>query len=119
MISSFVVTSQADAFASNTPDSHPRGHAVVDSGATETVGSLPAIEDLMQYRFELRGRPDIGCSYQEIRFGNGSLGFSMSHMLIPQELGDVHVDLGIFSLDVEKRSDPAGHQDSSVDKDSP
>eukprot|EP00439_Symbiodinium_sp_Y106_P015308 s8173_g2.t1 len=50
VISSFVVTSQADAFASNTPDSHPRGHAVVDSGATETVGSLPAIEDLMQYR---------------------------------------------------------------------
>ncbi|CAE7230659.1 RE1 [Symbiodinium necroappetens] len=88
-----------------TTEAHPRGHAVVDSGATETVGSLPAIEDLMQFRFELHGRPDVfkisDVPPRRFRFGNGALGFSLSHMLIPQELGDVQVDLGIYSLDVQ------------------
>ena len=105
VISSFAVTSHSDAFTSGNSEPHPRGHAVVDSGATETVGSLPAIEDLMRHRFELHGRPDdfkiSDVPIRRFRFGNGSLGFSMSHMLIPQELGNAHVDLGIYSLDVE------------------
>ena len=45
VISSFAVTSHSDAFTSGNSEPHPRGHAVVDSGATETVGSLPAIEE--------------------------------------------------------------------------
>ena len=103
--SEVLVVSTSDAFASGTTEAHPRGHAVVDSGATETVGSLPAIEDLMQFRFELHGRPDVfkisDVPPRRFRFGNGALGFSLSHMLIPQELGDVQVDLGIYSLDVQ------------------
>ena len=104
---SYVVTSHQidDAFASGQGEAQPRGHAVIDSGATETVGSLPAIEDLMAVRYELNGVPD---SFQisstpprRFRFGNGSIGFSLSQMLIPQDLGPVRVDLGVFSLDVE------------------
>ena len=94
-----------DAFASGQGEAQPRGHAVIDSGATETVGSLPAIEDLMAVRYELNGVPD---SFQisstpprRFRFGNGSIGFSLSQMFIPQDLGPVRVDLGVFSLDVE------------------
>ena len=56
--STFVITSSADAFASGAGETHPGGLAVVDSGATETVGSLPAIEDLLQCRFELNGKAD-------------------------------------------------------------
>ncbi|CAE7219859.1 RE1 [Symbiodinium sp. KB8] len=105
IVNEALVVSTSDAFVSGTPEAHPRGHAVVDSGATETVGSLPAIEDLMQFRFELHGRPDVfkisDVPPRRFRFGNGALGFSLSHMLIPQELGDVQVDLGIYSLDVQ------------------
>ena len=35
-----------------------RSHAVIDSGATETVGSLPALEDLMSARYEIHGHAD-------------------------------------------------------------
>ena len=106
--SALVVTSHeiGGAFASGSGDSHQRGHAVIDSGATETVGSLPAIEDLMRYRFEVSGNPDSfaisDTPPRRFRFGNGSVGFSLSHVLIPQDLGDCRVDLGVYSLDVEK-----------------
>ncbi|CAE6950806.1 RE1 [Symbiodinium sp. CCMP2592] len=103
--SSLVITSSADAFASGAIEPHPRGHAVVDSGATETVGSLPAIEDLLQFRFELHGNADqfriSDVPSRRFRFGNGATGFSLSHLLIPQDLGDVQVELGIYSLDVQ------------------
>ena len=103
--STFVITSSADAFASGAGETHPGGLAVVDSGATETVGSLPAIEDLLQCRFELNGKADqfriSDVPARRFRFGNGAMGFSLSHLLIPQELGDVQVELGIYSLDVQ------------------
>ncbi|OLP85639.1 putative transposon protein [Symbiodinium microadriaticum] len=106
--SALVVTSHeiGGAFASGNGDPHQRGHAVIDSGATETVGSLPAIEDLMRFRFEVSGSPDSftisDTPPRRFRFGNGSVGFSLSHVLIPQDLGDSRVDLGVYSLDVEK-----------------
>ena len=106
--SAWVVTSHeiGGAFASNSGDQHQRGHAVIDSGATETVGSLPAIEDLMRFRFEVSGTPDhfaiSDTPPRRFRFGNGSVGFSLSHVLIPQDLGANRVDLGVYSLDVEK-----------------
>eukprot|EP00439_Symbiodinium_sp_Y106_P078915 s1939_g17.t1 len=104
----FAVTSYPteEAFASGNSDSHPRGHAVIDSGATETVGSLPAIEDLMAVRFELSGAADefriSSVPPRRFRFGNGAVGFSLSHILIPQDLGPNRVDLGVYSLDVER-----------------
>ena len=103
-----MVTSQAigDAFTTGNGEAQPRGHAVIDSGATETVGSLPAIEDLMRVRFEISGTPDSFKISQtpprRFRFGSGSVGFSLSHVLIPQDLGESRVDLGVYSLDVEK-----------------
>ena len=63
------------------------------------------IQDLVAVRYELNGAPD---SFQisstppkRFRSGNGSIGFSLSHVLIPQDLGHVRVDLGVYSLHVQ------------------
>eukprot|EP00439_Symbiodinium_sp_Y106_P061006 s2874_g9.t1 len=83
-----------------------RAFAVIDSGATETVGSLPAIDDLLAVRYETYGRAEefrvSDAPPRRFRFGNGALGFSVSHLLLPQDLGQSRIDLGIFALDVER-----------------
>ena len=60
----------------------------------------------MRFRFEVSGTPDhfaiSDTPPRRFRFGNGSVGFSLSHVLIPQDLGANRVDLGVYSLDVEK-----------------
>ncbi|CAE7435688.1 unnamed protein product [Symbiodinium sp. CCMP2592] len=80
------------------------GFAVLDTGATETVGSLPAVEQLMRAR-----RQHLGCA-EEVRvvdqppkrfkFGNGEYAYSASYILLPQQLGAQAIQLGIFALDV-------------------
>ena len=63
-----------------------RAYAVIDSGATETVGSLPAIEDLLAVRYETYGRTEefrvSDAPPRRFRFGNGALGSGVSHLLL-------------------------------------
>ena len=82
------------------------GYAVLDSGATETVASLPALEALMRARERMRSFP-MDPSFQvldqppkKFKFGNGEFAVSSSYLLLPQQIGDHQVDLGIYTLDV-------------------
>ena len=82
------------------------GYAVLDSGATETVASLPALEALMGVRRSM-GTSQSASSFQVLdhppkrfKFGNGEFAASASFVLLPQQIGDHHVDLGVYTLDV-------------------
>ena len=80
------------------------GFAVIDSGATETVCSLPALEALMTARKQATGRDEQIQVTEEppkrFRFGNGAHGYSASHVLLPQRLGELCINLAIYTLDV-------------------
>ncbi|CAE7325309.1 RE1 [Symbiodinium microadriaticum] len=80
------------------------GYAVLDTGATETVGSLPAIEQLMKLRHRHLGYAEdfhvVDKAPKRFKFGNGETAFSASYLLLPQQLGDHEVHLGIYTLDV-------------------
>ena len=80
------------------------GFAVLDTGATETVGSLPAVEQLMKARHQHLGVAEqvrvVDQPPKRFKFGNGEYAFSASYILLPQQLGDQEIQLGIFTLDV-------------------
>ena len=82
------------------------GFGVLDLGATETVGSLEAIEQVLQKRYELTGIQDkvqvLPHGRKMFRFGNGSLQRSESYLLLPQHVGKQDVQLGIFTLMANK-----------------
>ena len=81
------------------------GFAVLDSGATETVGSLPALESLMCARFAVSGRSEkvivTDTPPKRFKFGNGEHNFSSSHILLPLTLGEYEIPMGVFTLDVQ------------------
>ncbi|CAE7725645.1 RE2 [Symbiodinium sp. CCMP2592] len=81
------------------------GFAVLDSGATETVGSLPALESLMLARYEVTSQVEevavTNAAPKRFKFGNGSHDMSSSHILLPVTLGTHQVPMGIYTLDVE------------------
>ena len=79
------------------------GCAVVDTGATETVGSLDAIDHIMQKRSAVFGqeRVDISMSRtKKFRFGNAEEKRSESYLLLPQQVAGHAMSLGVFTLDV-------------------
>ena len=80
------------------------GYAVLDSGATETVGSLPALEALMLARFQQTGQIErvtvTSTPMKRFKFGNGSQDLSASHVLIPVMLGQQAVPMRVYTLDV-------------------
>ena len=82
------------------------GFGVLDLGDTETVGSLEAIEQVLQKRYELTGIQDkvqvLPHGRKMFRFGNGSLQSSESYLLVPQHVGKQDVQLGIFTLMANK-----------------
>ncbi|CAE7912341.1 unnamed protein product, partial [Symbiodinium necroappetens] len=91
---------------SQDPSEDLSGYAVLDSGATETVASLPALEALMKVRqgsggtvssdgFQVLDQPP-----KKFKFGNGEFAVSSSFLLLPQQIGEHHVDLGVYTLDV-------------------
>ena len=86
------------------------GFGVLDLGATETVGSLEAIEKVLQRRHQLghllpgehdevRVMPE---AKKMFRFGNGQVKQSESYLLLPQHVGAKKVLLGIYTLMAEK-----------------
>ena len=86
------------------PDSELAGYAVIDSGATETVASLPALEALMSLRSHLKGYAEpvvvTDVPAKRFKFGNGEHAFSSSFILLPQTVGEQAVRLGVFTMDV-------------------
>ena len=79
------------------------GYGVLGLGATETVGSLEALEGLMALRLQQAGEEEqiqvfTGPSVNKpFRFGNGGIKFSESFVLIPQRLGEARVMLGLYT----------------------
>jgi len=84
------------------------GFGVLDLGATETVGSLEALEALMAMRSHIHGNSEPvevftgPSSKKPFRFGNGGVQFSSSYVLVPQRLGEQLVMLGLYTIDAEK-----------------
>ncbi|CAJ1414311.1 unnamed protein product, partial [Effrenium voratum] len=84
---------------------HPdvEGFGVLDTGATETVASLGAVEKILEGR-RLNGliNEPVSVVPQEkkcFRFGNGQRQFSESYMLLPQTVGGQLFHLGVYTLD--------------------
>ena len=86
------------------PDNELAGYAVIDSGATETVASLPALEALMSLRSRLKGYAEpvvvTDIPAKRFKFGNGEHAYSSSFILLPQTVGEQAVQLGVFTMDV-------------------
>ena len=87
------------------PDEELSGYAVIDSGATETVCSLPALEALVKLKEARDGKP-VGLEVTQepvkrFKFGNGEHAYASSYVLLDQMLGERKIQLGMFTLDVE------------------
>ena len=87
------------------PKNELAGYAVIDSGATETVCSLPALEALVQLKEAQDGKP-VGLEVTQepvkrFKFGNGEHAYASSYVLLDQMLGERRIQLGMFTLDVE------------------
>ena len=77
--------------------------AVLDTGATETVGSLEAIEHIMSLRQREFGQETVGVSANKqkcFKFGNAQQRNSESYILLPQTCQGHVFSLGIYTLDV-------------------
>ena len=75
------------------------GYARVDSGATETVGFLEAVEAVMTARKKGYGletvRPNVSFALE-----NGQQKSAVSYVELPQAVNHREVYLGVFTLDV-------------------
>ena len=83
---------------------HP-GYAVIDSGATETVGSLEAIEAVVSMRRSRYGMENVRVfpeAKRSFRFGNAQQETATSYVEVPQTLAGRPVSLGVFALDVPR-----------------
>ena len=84
-------------------DSSRLGFAVVDTGATETVGSLDAIEYVMSCRRGIFGAEEIGVCTDRVKrfkFGNAQERVAESFVHLPQTIDGVSTSLGVYTLDV-------------------
>ena len=87
------------------PDPENAGFGIINCGATETVGSLPALEALMLARFRLSGHSEevevSTAPAKRFKFGNGTHSLSSSCVLVPQSVGDMQLKLQLYTLDCE------------------
>ena len=78
------------------------GFGVIDTGATETVGGLDALECVHRRRTEKLGHANhvhvMQGPSKNFRFGNGDTKYSESYVLLMQSLGDHTIALGIYAL---------------------
>lgn len=78
-------------------------YAVLDTGATETVGSLDALQYIMDVRQGLFGNEIVQVDptkRKSFRFGNGESDSSTSYVLVPQMVGENYTSLGVYAMDV-------------------
>ena len=79
------------------------GWAVIDTGATETVGSLQAVEHVMALRHQRFGAEDVGIlpnKVKRFRFGNAQEKMAESYVLLPQTIDGQQTSLGVYTSDV-------------------
>ncbi len=110
----FMVTDVEDTLPPSPPSSwvtlvanvdHPEemGYGVIDTGATESVASLEALEKILSRRSLKFGAKEgfkvIKGPHKTFKFGNGLTQSAESFILLPQTLGDVTVSLGLFTID--------------------
>ncbi|CAJ1418886.1 unnamed protein product [Effrenium voratum] len=91
-----------DVVLATTDDDSYRLYGVIDSGATETVGSLLALENIMETRRSLYGPEPVyiyGETNKSFRFGNGDQMKASSYVEIPQTVGGHTVYMGMYTLD--------------------
>ena len=78
------------------------GYGVIDTGATETVGGLDALECVHRRRTEKLGHANhvhvMQGPSKNFRFGNGDTKYSESYVLLMQSLGNHTIALGIYTL---------------------
>ena len=77
--------------------------AVLDTGATETVGSMDALETVLSLRHEQFGDEDVHIDAsitKSFKFGNGQTRSAASFACLPQVVGSHKTTLGIYALDV-------------------
>ena len=89
--------------AGGAEDPHRLGYAVLDTGATETVGSLEAIDYIMKQRIQRFGQEKVGVDVKRqkrFRFGNAQEMNAESYLLLPQRVNGVETSLGVYTLDV-------------------
>ncbi|CAK9111156.1 unnamed protein product, partial [Durusdinium trenchii] len=77
------------------------GHAVLDSGATESIASLEAMHEVMELRASIHGPEHfvVHAQQKRFRFGNGSIQNAVSFVELPQIVAGKHVKLGVHALD--------------------
>ena len=100
-----VESDRAAVLLQTSSDPENAGFGIIDCGATETVGSLPALESLMQARFQLNGRTEevevSAAPPKRFKFGNGTFSMSSSCVLVPQSVGELQLRLQLYTLDCE------------------
>lgn len=79
---------------------HP-GFAVIDTGATETIASLDAIDAIMRERGKKHGPENVTVhgKHRKFRFGNGQEQRAASFVELPQLLAGCDIKLGVHTLD--------------------
>ena len=78
-------------------------YAVLDTGATETVGSMDALQHILNLRVEMFGyeHVEIDTSHRKFfKFGNGASDQSCSYVLLPQLVGNTIASLGVHAMNV-------------------
>lgn len=81
----------------------PLTYAVIDTGATETVGSLEAVEQVMMHRQKFFPQETVGVNpnkKKRFKLGNAQECSSESFVLLPQCCGGQGFSLGVYTLDV-------------------
>ena len=76
---------------------------MIDTGATETVGSLEAVEQIMKTRFAVFGQERIGLDVNKnnrFKFGNAQERSAECYLLLPQVIKGQSTQLGVYTLDV-------------------
>ena len=81
------------------------GYGVLDTGATETVSGLAALEWIMHKRHQSGSDADgfkvVDVPNKMFKFGNGMTQKSESVILLPQRLGNHRLSLGIYTLEAQ------------------
>ena len=77
------------------------GHAVIDSGATESIASMEALEEIMTLRARRHGPEEfvVRDRQKKFRFGNGTYQSAVSFVEVPQIVNGQRVPLGVHALD--------------------
>ena len=92
-----------EAFTSDIPVHQRLQYAVVDTGATETVGSLEALEVVMNERSKRFPNEQVHVDpnlKKMFRFGNAETRHAESLVYLPQRFGGFETFLGVHALDV-------------------